>query len=246
MTLMNPINGMLVNTTLINAGTLQLGAVNADIIVDLLTQGNVITTTDVTVNAVAEFLASSTVRLQSHEVPMWADAYMINRINKIIGTNIVSRVIMDELPFDVIIRGVLIEAATYMEAMQTVGKIGVTSIEAITHMDDTEADIIQRAWFCEAGTDMIVPVVIGRLGAVEIEAIAESKPWANVISENATVIEANHEWPVVDVIIKVGDAIKLDDCNCDCPVYGPNLTFPSKGCDINGNSICKQCGDDTL
>lgn len=79
MTLMNPINGMLVNTTLINAGTLQLGAVNADVIVDLLTQGNVITTTDVTVNAVAEFLASSTVRLQSHEVPMWADAYMINR-----------------------------------------------------------------------------------------------------------------------------------------------------------------------
>ena len=84
MTLMNPINGMLVNTTLINAGTLQLGAVNADVIVDLLTQGNVITTTDVTVNAVAEFLASSTVRLQSHEVPMWADAYMINRdIDKI-------------------------------------------------------------------------------------------------------------------------------------------------------------------
>lgn len=233
MTLMNPINGMLVNTTLINAGTLQLGAVNADVIVDLLTQGNVITTTDVTVNAVAEFLASS-VRLQSHEVPMWADAYMINRdIDKIIpitdvGTNIVSRVVMDELPFDIIIRSVLIE------------------IEAITHMDDTEADIIQRAWFCEAGTDMIVPVVIGQLGAVEIEAIAESKPWANVISENATVIEANHEWPVVDVIIKVGDAIKLDDCNCDCPVYGPNLTFPPEGCDINGNSICKQCGDDTL
>lgn len=194
MTLMNPINGMLVNTTLINAGTLQLGAVNADVIVDLLTQGNVITTTDVTVNAVAEFLASSAVRLQSHEVPMWADAYMINRdIDKItpitdVGTNIVSRVVMD----------------------------------------DTEADIIQRAWFCEAGTDMIVPVVIGQLGAVEIEAIAESKPWANVISENATVIEANHEWPVVDVIIKVGDAIKLDDCSCDCPVYGPNLTFPSR------------------
>lgn len=211
MTLMNPINGMLVNTTLINAGTLQLGAVSADVIVDLLTQGNVITTTDVTVNAVAE-LASSTVRLQSHEVPMWADAYMINRdIDKItpitdVGTNIVSRVVMD----------------------------------------DTEADIIQRAWFCEAGTDMIVPVVIGQLGAVEIEAIAESKPWANVISENATVIEANREWPVVDVIIKVGDAIKLDDCNCDCPVYGPNLTFPPEGCDINGNSICKQCGDDTL
>lgn len=227
MTLMNPINGMLVNTTLINAGTLQLGAVNADVIVDLLTQGNVITTTDVTVNAVAEFLASSTVRLQSHEVPMWADAYMINRdIDKII-------------PIDIIIGGVLIEAVTDMKAMQTVGKIGVTSIEAITHMDDTEADIIQRAWFCEAGTDMIVPVVIGQLGAVEIEAIAESKPWANVISENATVIEANHEWPVVDVIIKVGDAIKLDDCNCDCPVYGPNLTFPPEGCDINGNSICK-------
>lgn len=205
MTLMNPINGMLVNTTLINAGTLQLGAVNADVIVDLLTQGNVITTTDVTVNAVAEFLASPTVRLQSHEVPMWADAYMINRdIDKItpitdVGTNIVSCVVMD----------------------------------------DTEADIIQRAWFCEAGTDMIVPVVIGQLGAVEIEAIAESKPWANVISENATVIEANHEWPVVDVIIKVGDAIKLDACNCDCPVYGPNLTFPPEGCDINGNSICK-------
>ena len=129
MTLMNPINGMLVNTTLINAGTLQLGAVNADVIVDLLTQGNVITTTDVTVNAVAEFLASSTVRLQSHEVPMWADAYMINRdIDKItpitdVGTNIVSRVVMDELPFDIIIRGVLIEAVTDMEAMQTVGKL---------------------------------------------------------------------------------------------------------------------------
>lgn len=252
MTLLNPVNGMLVNTTLINAGTPQLGAVNADVIVDLLTQGNVIPSTDVTVNAVAE-LASSAVRLQSHEVSMWADAYMINRdiVDKIIpitdvGTNIVSRVVMDELPFDIIIRGVLIEAVTDMEAMQTVGKIGVTSIEAITNMDDTEADIIQRAWFCEAGTDMIVPVVIGQLGAVDIEAIAEPKPWANVISENATVIEANHEWPVVDVIIKVGDAIKLDDCNCDCPVYGPNLTFPSKGCDINGNSICKQCGDDTL
>lgn len=144
MTLMNPINGMLVNTTLINAGTLQLGAVNADVIVDLLTQGNVITTTDVTVNAVAEFLASSTVRLQSHEVPMWADAYMINRdIREIIpitdvGTNIVSRVTMYKLPFDIIIRGVLIEAATDMEAKQTVGRIGVTSIEAVTHMDDTE------------------------------------------------------------------------------------------------------------
>ena len=122
----------------------------------------------------------------------------------------------------------------------------VSTIEAITHMDDTEADIVQRAWFCEAGTDMIVPVVIGRLGAVEIEAIAESKPWANVISENATVIEANHEWPVVDVIIKVGDAIKLDDCNCDCPVYGPNLTFPPEGCSINENQIFKQCVDHTV
>lgn len=240
MTLMNPINGMLVNTTLINAGTLQLGAVNADVIVDLLTQGNVITTTDVTVNAVAEFLASSTVRLQSHEVPMWADAYMINRdIITDVGTNIVSRVVMDELPFDIIIRGVLIEAVTDMEAMQTVGKLGVTSIEAITHMDDTEADIIQRAWFCEAETDMVVPVVIGQLGAVEIEAVAEPKPWANVISKNATSIEANPEWPVVDVILKVGDAIKLADCNCGCPVYGSNLTFPPEGCDINGNSICK-------
>lgn len=240
MTLMNPINGMLVNTTLINAGTLQLGAVNADVIVDLLTQGNVITTTDVTVNAVAEFLASSTVRLQSHEVPMWADAYMINRdIITDVGANIVSRVVMDELPFDIIIRGVLIEAVTDMEAMQTVGKLGVTSIEAITHMDDTEADIIQRAWFCEAETDMVVPVVIGQLGAVEIEAVAEPKPWANVISKNATSIEANPEWPVVDVILKVGDAIKLADCNCGCPVYGSNLTFPPEGCDINGNSICK-------
>ena len=252
MTLMNPINGMLVNTTLINAGTLQLGAVNADIIVDLLTQGNVITTTDVTVNAVAEFLASSTVRLQSHEVPMWAEASMTNRdIREIIpitdvGTNIVSRVTMYKLPFDIIIRGVLIEAATDMEAKQTVGRIGVTSIEAVTHMDDTEADILQRAWFCEAGTDVVVPVVIGRLGAVEIEAVAESKPWANVISENATVIEANHEWPVVDVIIKVGDAIKLDDCTCDCPVYGPNLTFPPEGCSINENQIFKQCVDHTV
>ena len=248
MTLMNPINGMLVNTTLINAGTLQLGAVNADVIVDLLTQGNVITTTNVTVKAVAEFLASSTVRFQYHEVPMWADAYMINRDidNTTLGTNIVSRVVMDELPFDIIIRGVLIEAVTDMKAMQTVGKIGVTSIEAITHMDDTEADIIQRAWFCEAETDMIVPVVIGQLGAVEIEAIAESKPWANVISENATVIEANHEWPVVDVILKVGDAIKLADCNCGCPVYGSNLTFPSEGCSINENQIFKQCVDHTV
>lgn len=245
MTLMNPINGMLVNTTLINAGTLQLGAVNADIIVDLLTQGNVITTTDVTVKAIADFLADPIIRSPTVEIHMWSEVSMTNRdIREVIpitdvGTNIVSRVVMDELPFDIIIRGVLIEAVTDMEAMQTVGKIGVTSIEAITHMDDTEADIIQRAWFCEAGTDMIVPVVIGQLGAVEIEAIAESKSWANVISENATVIEANHEWPVVDVIIKVGDAIKLDNCNCDCPVYGPNLTFPPEGCDINGNSICK-------
>ena len=93
---------------------------------------------------------------------------------------------------------------------------------------------------------MVVPVVIGQLGAVEIEAVAETQPWGNVISENATVIEAGHEWPVVDVIIKVGDAIKLYDCNCDCPVYGPNLTFPPEGCDINGNSICKQCGNDTF
>lgn len=252
MTLMNPINGMLVNTTLINAGTLQLGALTADAIVDLLTQGNVITTTDVTVNAVAEFLDSSIVRIQFHEVPMWAEASMTNRdIREIIpitdvGTNIVSRVTMYKLPFDIIIRGVLIEAATDMEAKQTVGRIGVTSIEAVTHMDDTEADILQRAWFCEAGTDMIVPVVIGQLGAVEIEAVAETQPWGNVISENATVIEAGHEWPVVDVIIKVGDAIKLYDCNCDCPVYGPNLTFPPEGCDINGNSICKQCGNDTF
>lgn len=252
MTLLNPVNGMLVNTTLINAGTLQLGAVNADVIVDLLTQGNVITTTGVTVKAVAEFLADLTVRLQSPEVPMRAEVSMTNRdIREIIpitdvGTNIVARVTMYKPPFDIIVRGVLIEAATDMEAKQTVGRIGVTSIEAVTHMDDTEADILQRAWFCEAGTDVVVPVVIGQLGAVEIEAVAESKPWANVISENATVIEANHEWPVVDVIIKVGDAIKLDDCNCDCPVYGPNLTFPPEGCDINGNSICKQCGDDTL
>jgi hypothetical protein len=252
MTLMNPINGMLVNTTLINAGTLQLGALTADAIVDLLTQGNVIMTTGVTVNAVAEFLANTIVRIQSHEVPMWAEASMTNRdIREIIpitdvGTNIVSRVTMYKLPFDIIIRGVLIEAATDMEAKQTVGRIGVTSIEAVTHMDDTEADILQRAWFCEAGTDMIVPVVIGQLGAVEIEAIAETQPWGNVISENATVIEAGHEWPVVDVIIKVGDAIKLYDCNCDCPVYGPNLTFPPEGCDINGNSICKQCGNDTF
>lgn len=252
MTLMNPINGMLVNTTLINAGTLQLGAVNADVIVDLLTQGNVITTTDVTVNAVAEFLASSTVRLQSHEVPMWADAYMINRdiehVNPItdVGTNIVSRVIMDDLPFDIIIRGVLIEAVPDMEAKQLVGRIGVTSIKAVAHMDDTEADIIQRAWFCEAETGMVVPVVIGRLGAVEIEAIAESKPWANVISKNATSIEANPEWPVVDVILKVGDAIKLADCNCGCPVYGSNLTFPSEGCSINENQIFKQCVDHTV
>ena len=75
MTLMNPINGMLVNTTLINAGTLQLGALTADAIVDLLTQGNVITTTDVTVNAVAEFLANTTVRIQSHVVPLWSDVF---------------------------------------------------------------------------------------------------------------------------------------------------------------------------
>lgn len=251
MTLMNPINGMLVNTTLINAGTLQLGALTADAIVDLLTQGNVITTTDVTVNAVAEFLAE-TVRLKSSAAPIWAEVSMTNRdIREIIpitdvGTNIVSRVTMYKLPFDIIIRGVLIEAATDMEAKQTVGRIGVTSIEAVTHMDDTEADILQRAWFCEAGTDVVVPVVIGRLGAVEIEAVAETQPWGNVISENATVIEAGHEWPVVDVIIKVGDAIKLYDCNCDCPVYGPNLTFPPEGCDINGNSICKQCGNDTF
>lgn len=245
MTLLNPVNGMLVNTTLINAGTPQLGAVNADVIVDLLTQGNVITTTNVTVKAIAEFLADSPVRLQSDAVPMWAEVSMNNRdiehVNPItdVGTNIVSRVIMDDLPFDIIIRGVLIEAVPDMEAKQLVGRIGVTSIKAVAHMDDTEADIIQRAWFCEAETDMVVPVVIGQLGAVEIEAIAESKPWANVISENATVIEANHEWPVVDVILKVGDAIKLADCNCGCPVYGSNLTFPPEGCDINGNSICK-------
>lgn len=212
MTLLNPVNGMLVNTTLINAGTPQLGAVNADVIVDLLTQGNVITTTNVTVKAIAEFLADSTVRLQSNTAPMWAEVSMYNRdiehVNPVtdVGTSIVSRVIMDDLPFDIIIRGVLIEAVTDMEAMQTVGKIGVTSIEAI----------------------------------------AESKPWANVISENATVIEANHEWPVVDVIIKVGDAIKLDDCNCDCPVYGPNLTFPPEGCSINENQIFKQCVDHTV
>lgn len=252
MTLMNPINGMLVNTTLINAGTLQLGALTADAIVDLLTQGNVITTTDVTVNAVAEFLANTTVRIQSHVVPLWSDAYMINRdIEKVIpiidvGTNIVVQVRMEELPFDVIVRGVLIEAETDMDTLQTVGKVGVTSIESVTHFDDTEAEILQRAWFCEAGTDMVVPVVIGQLGAVEIEAVAETQPWGSVISENATVIEAGHEWPVVDVIIKVGDAIKLYDCNCDCPVYGPNLTFPPEGCDINGNSICKQCGNDTF
>lgn len=245
MTLLNPVNGMLVNTTLINAGTLQLGAVNADVIVDLLTQGNVITTTNVTVKAIAEFLADSTVRLQSNAVPMWAEVSMNNRdiehVNPItdIGVDITSRVIMNDLPFDIIIRGVLIEAVTDMEAKQLVGKIGVTSIKAVAHMDDTEADIIQRAWFCEAETDMVVPVVIGRLGAVEIEAVAESKPWANVISKNATSIEANHEWPVVDVILKVGDAIKLADCNCGCPVYGSNLTFSPEGCDINGNSICK-------
>ena len=177
---------------------------------------------------------------------------MINRdIEKVIpitdvGTNIVVQVRMEELPFDVIVRGVLIEAETDMDTLQTVGKVGVTSIESITHFDDTEAEILQRAWFCEAGTDMVVPVVIGQLGAVEIEAVAETQPWGNVISENATVIEAGHEWPVVDVIIKVGDAIKLYDCNCDCPVYGPNLTFPPEGCDINGNSICKQCGNDTF
>lgn len=245
MTLMNPINGMLVNTTLINAGTLQLGAVNADVIVDLLTQGNVITTTNVTVKAIADFLADPIIRSLSEKIYMWSEVSMDNRdiehVNPItdVGTNIVSRVIMDDLPFDIIIRGVLIEAVPDMEAKQLVGRIGVTSIKAVAHMDDTEADIIQRAWFCEAGTDMIVPVVIGQLGAVEIEAIAESKPWTNVISENATVIEANHEWPVVDVIIKVGDAIKLDDCNCDCPVYGPNLTFPPKGCSINENQIFK-------
>ena len=245
MTLLNPVNGMLVNTTLINAGTLQLGAVNADVIVDLLTQGNVITTTNVTVKAIADFLADHIIRFLSEKIYMWSEVSVDNRdiehVNPItdVGTNIVSRVIMDDLPFDIIIRGVLIEAVPDMEAMQTVGKIGVTSIEAITHMDDTEADIIQRAWFCEAETGMVVPVVIGRLGAVEIEAIAESKPWANVISKNATSIEANPEWPVVDVILKVGDAIKLADCNCGCPVYGSNLTFPPEGCDINGNSICK-------
>lgn len=245
MALLNPVNGMLVNTTLINAGTPQLGAVNADVIVSLLTQGNVITTINVTVKAITDFLADLTVRLQPNAAPMWSEVSMTNRdiinINPItgIGMRIVSRVVMNDLLFDIIIRGVLIEAVTDMEAKQLVGRIGVTSIKAVTHMDDTEADIIQRAWFCEAETDMIVPVVIGQLGAVEIEAIAESKPWANVISENATVIEANHEWPVVDVIIKVGDAIKLDDCNCDCPVYGPNITFPPEGCDINGNSICK-------
>lgn len=245
MTLLNPVNGMLVNTTLINAGTPQLGAVNADVIVDLLTQGNVITTTNVTVKAIAEFLADSTVRLQSNVAPMWAEVSMDNRdiehVNPItdIGVDITSRVIMNDLPFDIIIRGVLIEAVTDMEAKQLVGRIGVTSIKAVAHMDDTEADIIQRAWFCEAETDMIVPVVIGRLGAVEIEAVAEPKSWANVISKNATSIEANSEWPVVDVILKVGDAIKLADCNCGCPVYGLNLTFPPEGCDINGNSICK-------
>lgn len=245
MTLLNPVNGMLVNTTLINAGTPQLGAVNADVIVDLLTQGNVITTTNVTVKAIAEFLADSTVRLQSNAAPMWAEVSMDNRdiehVNPItdIGVDITSRVIMNDLPFDIIIRGVLIEAVTDMEAKQLVGRIGVTSIKAVAHMDDTEADIIQRAWFCEAETDMVVPVVIGRFGAVEIEAVAESKPWANVISKNATSIEANPEWPVVDVILKVGDATKLTDCNCGCPVYGSNLTFPPEGCDINGNSICK-------
>ena len=131
MTLMNPINGMLVNTTLINAGTLQLGALTADAIVDLLTQGNVITITDVTVNAVAEFLDSSIVRIQFHEVPMWAGAYMINRdIEKVIpitdvGTNIVVQVRMEELPFDVIVRGVLIEAETVMDTLQPVGQVGV-------------------------------------------------------------------------------------------------------------------------
>ena len=245
MTLLNPVNGMLVNTTLINAGTPQLGAVNADVIVDLLTQGNVITTTNVTVKAIAEFLADSIVRFQANAAPMWAEVSMYNRdiehVNPItdVGTNIVSRVIMNDLPFDIIIRGVLIEAATDMEAKQLVGRIGVTSIKAVAHMDDTEADIIQRAWFCEAETDMVVPVVIGRLGAVEIEPVAEPKPWANVISKNATSIEANSEWPVVDAILKVGDAIKLADCNCGCPVYGSNLTFPPEGCNINGNSICK-------
>lgn len=245
MALLNPVNGMLVNTTLINAGTPQFGAFNADVIVDLLTQGNVITTTNVTVKAIAEFLADSTVRLQSNVAPMWVEVSMDNRgivhANPItdVGTNIVSRVILDELPFDIIIRGVLIEVATDMEAEQLVGRIGVTSIKAVAHMDDTEADIIQRAWFCEAETDVVVPVVIGRLGAVEIEAIAEPKLWANIISKNATSIEANSEWPVLDVILKVGDAIKLADCNCGCPVYGSNLTFPPEGCDINGNSICK-------
>lgn len=245
MALLNPVNGMLVNTTLINAGTPQFGAFNADVIVDLLTQGNVITTTNVTVKAIAEFLAGSTVRLQSNVAPMWVEVSMDNRdivhVNPItdVGTNIVSRVILDELPFDIIIRGVLIEVATDMEAEQLVGRIGVTSIKAVAHMDDTEADIIQRAWFCEAETDVVVPVVIGRLGAVEIEAIAEPKLWANIISKNATSIEANSEWPVLDVILKVGDAIKLADCNCGCPVYGSNLTFPPEGCDINGNSICK-------
>lgn len=245
MALLNPVNGMLVNTTLINAGTPQLGAVNADVIVDLLTQGNVITTTNVTVKAIAEFLADSTVRLQSNTASMWSEVSMTNRdiINVTpiteVGTRIVSCVVMNDLPFDIIIRGVLIEAVTDMEAEQLVGRIGVTSIKAAAHMDDTEADIITRAMLCEAGTDVVVPAIIGRLGAVKIEPVAEPKPWANVISKNATSIEANSEWPVLDAILKVGDAIKLADCNCGCPVYGSNLTFPPEGCNINGNSICK-------
>lgn len=252
MILLNPINGMLVNTTLINAGTYQLGATTVDSIVSMLSKGNVVTTTNVPVNAIAEFLANTTVKLQSNAVPVYADAYMLNRdietVTPItnVGTNIIVRTAVDRIPFDIIIRGVLIEAVTDVEAQQTVGKIGVTSIESVTHFDDTEADIIQRAWFCEAGTDMVIPVVIGQLGAVSVEAVTEPHMWGSVVSENATTIEAGREWPVVDVILKVGDAIKLEDGQCDCPVYGPNITFPPEGCDINENKIFKQCVDEAV
>lgn len=263
MTLMNPINGRLVNTTLINAGKEQWGKLSADNTVETLVTVRLVTTTGLLVHVLTELAAECVIGYTSHVVPIEVDAYMINKdlpTQKVItdeytvrghfvrgiavhggyvddvipdivaATNIVARTSMEETPADIVTYATDIEAVTGFDATATYGQTGNTDILSRTWMQDTEYDVVHWAWFCENSTSMDVPVVIGQNGSTQIEAVTKVNPWGSVVSTNATKIQVEHDWPELDPVIFVNGAVKLDDCNCDCVVYGPNLTFPPEGC----------------
>lgn len=213
---MNPINGPLVNTTIVNAGTLKLGPLDANVSV--------------------EFFIPAALALYAW---FWNEAQLsfedfqnVLERRRFFAIHAPVRYVV---PGELIMRGLIADVEAMFYAGPSLAKHLATNITVRTHLDDTEYEIAQRAWYSESTTSMSVPVVVGKVRTTDIELSARANPCPNVLYDRSTDVTNRTRFDVNKALVyTVEGAVKLSDC-CDCPVYGPNLTFPNERCLTHGN-----------